>query len=156
MFFHGFSLRVFEESLLRKIVRTEETWNGELLEKAHKELHTVHFLYLNTLKVFMICGQGAESVCWVRLVNTVCAPPSSFIFPYFLTQQVSRYGNWTVIFPVYSVHVDKIKEDGMHTKFWLKYWREEITWKTKGGCDDNIRMNLRQMRCGALSFVNAR
>jgi hypothetical protein len=98
---------------------------------------------------------GTEGICQARLVNTVCAPPSSFIFPCFLTQQVPIYGNWTVIFPVYDVYVDKIREDGMHTQFWLKYWREKITWKTKGGCDDNIRMNLRPVKCKALSFVNA-
>jgi hypothetical protein len=65
----------------------------------------------------MLCGQGAEGICQVRLVNTICAPPSSFIFPYFLTQQVSIYENWNVIFPVYDVYVYKIREDEMHTQF---------------------------------------
>jgi hypothetical protein len=64
----------------------------------------------------MLRGQGAEGICQARLVNTVWALPSSSIFPYFLTQQVSRYGNWIVIFPVYNIHVDKLKEDEMHTK----------------------------------------
>jgi hypothetical protein len=85
--------------------------------KRHKKLHTVQSLYLDALKVFMLRGQGAEGICQVRLVNTICAPPSSFIFPCFLTQKVSRYGSWTVIFTVYDVHVDNIKEDEMHTKF---------------------------------------
>jgi len=48
--------------------------------------------------------------------NTICAPLSSFIFPFFLIQQISRYGTWTVIFPVCDVRVDKMKADEMHTK----------------------------------------
>lgn len=64
----------------------------------------------------MLCGQGGEGICRARLVNTICAPPSSFILPYFLTQQVSRHGNRTVIFPVYDVHVDKIKADEIRKK----------------------------------------
>jgi hypothetical protein len=80
------------------------------------ELHTIHFLYLDTLKVFVLCGQGAEGICQLRLVNTIWALPSSFIFPYLHTQKVPRYGNWTVIFSVHNIHVDKIKEDEVHTK----------------------------------------
>jgi hypothetical protein len=81
--------------------------------------------------------QGAEGICQTRLV-TICAPPSSFIFPYFLTQQVSGYGNWTVIFPVCDDQGDKIKEGEMHTKFLWKYWREEVIWKTEGVYDVNL------------------
>lgn len=69
-------------------------------------------MYLDTLKVLCnVCRKW--SIFRARLV-TVCAPPSSFIFSYFLTQQVSRYGNWTVIFPVCDDRGDKIKEDEMH------------------------------------------
>jgi hypothetical protein len=84
------------------------------------ELHTVHCLYLDTLKVFMLCGQGAKGIFQVRLVNTVRALPSSFICPYFLTQKVPRYGNWTVIFPVFML----IKSRTMRcTQKMLKYRR---------------------------------
>ena len=44
----------------------------------------------------MKCMQGEEDICLTRLANTTCDPPSSFVFPYFLTPQVPRYGERTV------------------------------------------------------------
>jgi len=44
----------------------------------------VHFPYLDTWNVFKECVQGGEGISLVWIVTTVCAPPSSLVFPLFL------------------------------------------------------------------------
>jgi hypothetical protein len=55
---------------------------------------TAQFIYLDTWKVFVECEQGGEGNHLAWLATTACGPPS-FVFPHFLTPQVSRYGNLT-------------------------------------------------------------